>query len=114
MMSWTKVQPWTGEKHIGCLCCATAKHDVAALDMQIAVGFGDAHVECDGKIIWSETRECFDDESKIWTVKRAERKAANDPEHDWRIVMYSPLHGEIYQRHGPEQWVLIESNMGFA
>lgn len=113
-MSWTKVAPYTGTKYIGCLNCSTAGHDVAPLDMWIAVGFGEAHVEKDGKTVWSETRDAFDDESKLWTVADAEREAAKDPDHDWRIEKYGPLHGEVYQRHGPEQWVLIESNMGFA
>lgn len=53
-------------------------------------------------------------EPDYWTVSRAERLARQDPDHDWRIVLYGPLHGEVYQRHGRNQWVLVESNEGFA
>lgn len=53
-------------------------------------------------------------EPDYWTVSRVERLARQDPDHDWRIVLYGPLHGEVYQRHGKSQWVLVESNQGFA
>lgn len=111
-MSWTKVEPYTGTKHIGCLNCSTAGYDVAPMGMWIAVGFGDAHVERDGEIVWSEPVGL--DEDTFWTVADAEKAATTDPDHDWRIVKYGPLHGEVYQRHEPGKWVLIESNMGFA
>lgn len=53
-------------------------------------------------------------EPDYWTVSRVERLARQDPDHDWRIVLLGPLHGEVYQRHGQSQWVLVESNEGFA
>lgn len=53
-------------------------------------------------------------EPEYWTVSRVERLARQDPDHDWRIILYGPLHGEVYQRHGKSQWVLVESNQGFA
>jgi len=48
-----------------------------------------------------------------WTVAQAEKVAAADPDHDWRIVLYAPLHGEVYQRQDG-RWVLVEKNDGFA
>jgi hypothetical protein len=51
---------------------------------------------------------------EYWDVEEVEKLAAADPDHDWRIVMYSPLHGEVYQRHGPGEWNLVEKNEGFA
>lgn len=53
-------------------------------------------------------------EPEYWDVARAEEAAALDPDHDWRIVLFGPLHGEVYQRHGPDQWMLVEKNEGFA
>ena len=44
----------------------------------------------------------------------AEALAAQDPDHDWRIVLHGPLSGRTYQRHGPGQWMLVEKNEGFA
>lgn len=52
--------------------------------------------------------------AEYWEVSDAEKAAAADPEHDWRIVLFGPLHGEVYQRHGPEEWNLVEKNEGFA
>lgn len=49
-----------------------------------------------------------------WMVADAERAAVADPDHDWRIVLYGPLHGEVYQRHGLSEWMLVEKNEGFA
>lgn len=43
------------------------------------------------------------------TCADMERKAALDPDHDWRISYYAPLYEAVYQRHGPEHWVLIEA-----
>jgi hypothetical protein len=111
-MGWTKQPPWKGTMHIGCLSCSTAGYDRAPLDMWIAVGFGDAHVECDGKIVYDELN--VHDDDNFWTVADAEFAAASNPDHDWRIVKYGPLHGEVYQRHAVNEWVLIESNKGFA
>lgn len=53
-------------------------------------------------------------EAVYWDVAEAEKLAATDPDHDWRIVLFGPLHGEVYQRHGPGQWMLVEKNEGFA
>jgi len=98
--------------HIGCLCCSTAAR-VAPLDMQIAVGFGAAYATKDGKEIYNEMEaERRGEEPK--TVGDIEAMAVKDPNHDWRIVKYGPLHGETFQRHGPNNWVCVESNKGFA
>jgi hypothetical protein len=51
---------------------------------------------------------------EYWDVAEVEKLAALDPDHDWRIVLFGPLHGEVYQRHGVGEWNLIEKNKGFA
>ena len=40
--------------------------------------------------------------------------APMDPDHDWRIVKFGPMHGETFQRQVENNWVCIESNEGFA
>lgn len=82
------------------------------MDEIIAVGFGDAHVEKDGEIIYSEPTE-YDGHS-FWTVQDAENEAMKDPDHDWRIALYAPLRGRTFQRQGKSKWVLVEEDMGFA
>jgi len=77
----------------------------------IAVGFGEAHLSRDDHLIYREPQS---DEGDYWTVQQAEDVAVADPDHDWRIVLDGPLHGETYQRQGPDRWVLVDRNEGFA
>jgi hypothetical protein len=98
--------------HVGCLNCSTARLE-APMDMPICVGFGDARVTRDGETIHDGER-AWEDGHEPWTVQDAENAAAADPDHDWRIVKYSPMHGETFQRHAPGKWVCVESNEGFA
>ena len=92
--------------HIGCLTCSTASL-VLDLRRMLCVGFGRVTVTKDGKEIWSG-----DDENK--EAADIEQLALKNPEHDWRIEFYGPMHGETFQRHGKGNWVCIESNRGFA
>lgn len=95
----------------GCLCCPPilAKFN---LRNRIAIGFGYAAVECDGKMIWSEGPDTEFDE--CWTGMRAENAARRRRRGDWRIIIHGPLSGRTYQRHGKNNWVLVEKNQGFA
>ena len=62
------------------------------------------------------------DDDTIWqgdsgteTIGRIEEdQAAADPDHDWRVHFHAPLSERTYQRHGPEEWVLVETGPGFA
>ena len=78
----------------------------------IAVGFGYAALHKDGAPVWSEDEAVSD--NSMMTGADAEALAVQDPDHDWRIVLYGPLSGRTYQRHGPGQWMLVEKNEGFA
>lgn len=96
----------------GCLNCGPRPSQFP-MDGIIAVGFGYAGLERDGKPVWSEPQKDYDDEDLL-TGAQAEAIAANDPDHDWRIVLEGPLSGRTYQRHGPNNWALVEQNQGFA
>lgn len=93
-----------------CLCCPpiTATLD---LDCVIAVGFGYAACTRDGLEMLAE-RDAAD--GQYPTVREAETLALADPDHDWRIILDGPLHGETYQRQGEGRWVLVAKNEGFA
>jgi len=108
-MTWNKLPP----VDLGCNPCLHCPDPLPVLDLEsrVAVGFGDAHVERDSEIVWYEGNREYED---CITVAQVEEKAAKDPDHDWRIVKFGPLHGEVYQRHGDKQWVCIERNEGFA
>lgn len=107
---WTK-EPPIKARRIGCATCGTL-YDIAPMDMLIAVGFGDARVEKDGKCIYKEPTEYED--CDFWTVQDAENEALKDPDHDWRIIMCAPLRGRIFQRQELGKWYLISENEGFA
>lgn len=109
MATWQKVEPYEGTIPQGCLHCSpvTALADPQAV---VGVGFGDAHISRDGRIIYRESPN--DDERK--RLAEFEEMAVKDPDHDWRMVLFGPLRGSEYQRHGVGKWVLIDSNEGFA
>ena len=106
---WEKKPPIKA-KMIGCALAPI--HDVAPMDEIIAVGFGDAHVEKDGETIYREPTEY--EEQDFWTFQDAENEALKDPDHDWRVVLYAPLRGRVFQRQEPGKWYLIEEDQGFA
>lgn len=111
-MNWTKLAPVEATL-CGCLNCAR-RYETAPLDMMIAVGFGMAVVKKNKEVIYDEMSSCPDNWDNAWYVKDAEEVAKKDPDNDWRIVMHGPLHGETYQRQGEDEWVLVETNIGFA
>ena len=101
--------------HRGCLNCAPRPRTLRLTDI-VAVGFGDAHCERDGEIVYEVWRDGSETPSsrRNATVRRFEMMARHAPRHDWRIVLDGPLHGETYQRHGKNRWVLVKRNTGFA
>lgn len=100
------VKAYEGPRNKGCLNCG-AHHSSLPLMVPLAVGFGMVAVTKDGECLWSG-----DDEHV--RLRRFERRAAADPDHDWRVRFDAPLSDATYQRHGERHWVLIEKGMGFA
>jgi hypothetical protein len=98
----------------GCLTCEL--NDAIQItfppDGIIAIGFGMAEVTCDGRTVLDG--EAAIDKGEEITGADAERAAAADPDHDWRIQIEGPLSGRTYQRQGANNWVLVEQNEGFA
>lgn len=109
--TWEKLPAIEG-KHGGCLNCGV-RPSFFPVDGIIAVGFGYAALHCDNKAVWVEPNEAKSDDEYL-TGAQAEEMAAKDPEHDWRIVLEGPLSGRTYQRHGENEWALVEQNLGFA
>lgn len=108
MNEWTKLPGLDGRPN-PCACCPPIRAK-ASLEKVIAVGFGSAYVTKDGDEVWAESGD-FDE---CWRFSDAEAAALKDPDHDWRVTMFGPLHGEVYQRQGIGEWILVESNQGFA
>ena len=77
------------------------------LSARLAVGFGSVVVSRDDDVVW---------EGDDWSVllRRFERLARADPDHDWRVRFIGPLSGETYKRDTGGRWLLIERDEGFA
>lgn len=96
--------------NVSCLCCGgTDLH--LSLDTVLCNGFGGWQITRDGELFFEDEMDKEWEEFK--TLAFIEEQAKNDPDHDWRAVNYTPLHGETYQRQG-DKWVLVEQNEGFA
>lgn len=109
-MSWGKQPPVT-KANQGCACCPVPSIH-ASMDMKICAGFGSASAYNDAGFSYYGPDLDGWDEAK--TVGDIEEIAKKDPDHDWQIQFVGPLHGETYQRHGDNLWVMIETNEGFA
>lgn len=86
------------------------------MNREIVVGFGYAEAARDGVVVYSESNYAQENPNAINfpTAQSIEDMAAKDPEHVWRIRFYAAFAGETYQRNKNGEWVLIESNEGFA
>lgn len=123
-MPWEKLPALPGRIN-PCLCCPPIPGK-ACLEKLVAVGFGSAMAtrddECvaDGEsgllFVHGNSKKCREPKrlERFITFADIEKLAVKDPDHDWRIQLHGPMHGETYQRHGPEEWMLVEKNDGFA
>lgn len=111
MSEWKKLDPLAGAPN-PCRHCPPILAE-AHPEKVIAVGFGAASVTRDGHEVYSEPTGDDVPEDAYWDFARAEVEAAKDPDHDWRAVLFGPLHGETYQRQDG-RWLLVEKNEGFA
>ena len=108
---WEKLPALPGHRN-PCGCCPPIGSRFHP-ESVIAVGFGSATLERDGVVVIDGEQSYGKDGIGV-TGADAEALAARDPDHAWRIVLFGPLHGETYQRHGPGEWMLVEKNEGFA
>ena len=107
--AWVRQPAITGSMKCCLNCGMTAS--LFAPDARIAVGFGMAALTCDGRPVWDERGDAWED---CLTGAQAEELALSDPDHDWRIEIVGPLSERAYQRHGPGLWALISQGPGFA
>ena len=110
-MAWKKLPEYTGDLHIGCLNCSTAKRVVT---MRTQVRFVDDTITRDGVLVYQGDDNKDMGNTQCPTLMRFENMARKDPDHDWRYEHYTAMHGELYQRQGKNQWVLVDSNKGWA
>jgi hypothetical protein len=105
-MTWQKLTPL---EHPGyrsnCLTCGPQPIQLS-LGAVLAVGFGAVTVTKDDETVWSG------DDDRV-TLRRFERQASKDPDHDWRVTFMGPLSEPEYQRQDGK-WLLVRKGEGFA
>lgn len=107
--SWWK--PAIEAKGSKCLCCGETA-ELLDLNTKLYNGFGGWVVMKNGQEYFQEENGIDFDEGK--DLKHVENMIGEDTENLYEAVVYLPLRGATYQRHAKNNWVLIETNEGFA
>lgn len=89
-------------------------HDLLEMDTVLYNGFGGYRVEKDGKLFYEGDPAWDADWEKYMTLQQLEKEAQKEPKADWRVILNLPLRSGEWQRHGENEWVLINSGIGFA
>ncbi len=103
------LSPVPPKMNSGCPNCG-AMDQCLPMDAVIAVGFGQASLSRNNKLIWFESQS---DENYL-TVAEAEELAKQCPDADWRIEYFGPLSEKEYQRQDEGKWVLVRTGLGFV
>ena len=98
---------WAGPLYIGCHICSTATRHPG---MNRRVAGNSDWITRDGELVFGGVDDW--DEREHPTLLTFERLARLNPDADWRYIRYEAMHGEVFQRHGRNCWVLIKSNRG--
>ncbi len=107
---WKKLPGIRGGRH-GCLNCGYT-YTKLSMRGKIIAGFGGAIITKNSLTIYNEPPEIEWETAP--TLMKFENMARKDPDCDWRFSLDLPLRSATYQRHGKNEWVLIEKGMGFA
>ena len=109
MAGWRKLKPLGHPGWSGCYNCAP-EPEVMPLDAELHDRiYGWVTVKRGKDIVWSDDSN----DPASHPLSEFEAKAAADPEHDWRLVLWGPLSGQEYQRQDGA-WVLVKTDQGFA
>lgn len=108
--SWFRPGMDMEKVHRGCLCCPGTTESLK-MNTRLYNGFGGWSIKRNGMMFFCDQTG---DYNKAPTLLKFEKLARKEPEECWEAELYLPLRGGVYQRHGYNSWVLIESNEGFA
>jgi hypothetical protein len=94
----------------GCLCCPSTE-DLLPLDTVLYNGFGGYQVQKNGKVFYQgKPDEEWGDYKKLNVFEKLARKEKGK----WEIILNNPLRGATWRRKGKNEWILVETNQGFA
>jgi len=98
------------KRKIGCACCPRTE-DKLDLDTVLYNGFGGYHVEYNGEVMYSG--DCNGEWESFKTLEQIEQQARKT-KGIWQVILNNPLRGATWTRKGKDNWVLTETNQGFA
>lgn len=87
--------------------CPPPPKDSLSLDTILGVGFGVVTVRKDDTVVW-----WGDSERK--RLRSIERLARHAPRKRWTVTFEAALSGAVFERQGPDTWVLVKTLEGFA
>jgi hypothetical protein len=97
------------------MSCAHCPQTEEKLDPQTIFyyGFGGYHVEKDGKLFYRGNVESENPDD--WkTLAEIELLAKESPDAHWKVILNNPLRGATWERALNGDWILTETNNGFA
>ena len=102
-----EIKPYRG----GCLLCPGTEDELSMSEI-LYQGFGGYSVYKGNKLFYSG------DPNGKWesfkSLKDIEKLAKKEPDAKWKVVLSNPLRGATWKRNKKGQWILKETNMGFA
>ena len=98
----------------GCPHCPDTE-DVLALDTVLYNGFGGYTVFKDGECFYSgDSQGKWEDFKILSEIEEEIKKTICTGKEKWKVVLDNPLRGAIWERATDGQWILKETNQGFA
>lgn len=94
----------------GCMLCPSSE-DILAMNEVLYNGFGGYSVYKNNKLYYSGDPQ--GEWNSFKTLKDIE-KVAKKEKGSWKVVLDSPLRGATWRRNEVGQWILKETNQGFA
>ncbi len=99
------------QHRVGCLCCPGTE-DVLSMNTVLYYGFGGYTVYKNTKVFYEGKHDQEWEEYK--TLEQIEIEARKSPRSKWKVVLDNPLRGATWKRNSKGEWILIETNAGFA
>lgn len=99
-------------KKITCSCYSLTK-EILDIDTILYNGFGGYAVYKDNEIYYQGNPN--EEWENFRTLRQIDRIAKKDPHHIWTVVLNNPLRGATWGRKETTgEWILLETNQGFA
>ena len=95
----------------GCPSCP-GNEDILTMDAVLYMGFGGYRVMKGAKLFYMGDSDL--EWEKYKTLKDIEKSAKKEPNAKWKVILDNPLRGATWQRNKNGEWILKETNLGFA